>query len=130
LPGTAPPQKPTSTQQRPSAAFRFTSSAGTSTVGGMLFSGMSRMVVTPPAAAARVALSKPSHSVRPGSLTCTCVSTRPGSSTSSSASSTTCAPSSRSDSGTTAAIRPSTTPTQAPVSPAGVTARRARTTRS
>ena len=48
---------------------------------------MSRIVVTPPAAAARVAVAKPSHSVRPGSLTCTWVSTRPGSSTSSSASS-------------------------------------------
>ncbi|MEN3301639.1 MAG: hypothetical protein V7633_3697 [Pseudonocardia sp.] len=30
---------------------------------------MSRIVVTPPTAAARVALAKPSHSVRPGSLT-------------------------------------------------------------
>jgi len=39
---------------------------------------MSTIVVMPPAAAARVAVSKPSHSVRPGSLTCTCVSTRPG----------------------------------------------------
>ena len=32
------------------------------------------------AAAARVAVANPSHSVRPGSLTCTCVSTSPGSS--------------------------------------------------
>ena len=32
----------------------------------MLLSGMSTMVVTPPAAAARVAQAKPSHSVRPG----------------------------------------------------------------
>ena len=32
----------------------------------MLFSGMSTSVVTPPAAAARVAVAKPSHSVRPG----------------------------------------------------------------
>ena len=46
---------------------------------------MSMIVVTPPAAAARVAEANPSHSVRPGSLTCTWVSTRPGSSTSSSA---------------------------------------------
>src|SRR5438445_656160 len=45
----------------------------------MLFSGMSTMVVTPPAAAARVAVSNPSHSVRPGSFTWTCVSTTPGS---------------------------------------------------
>ena len=57
-------------------------------VGGRLLSGMSMIVVTPPAAAARVAVAKPSHSVRPGSLTCTWVSTRPGSSTSSSARST------------------------------------------
>ena len=46
---------------------------------------MSTIVVTPPATAARVAEAKPSHSVRPGSLTCTWLSTRPGSSTSSSA---------------------------------------------
>ena len=51
----------------------------------MLLSGMSRIVVTPPAAAAAVAVGKPSHSVRPGSLTWTWVSTSPGSSTSSSA---------------------------------------------
>jgi hypothetical protein len=44
----------------------------------MLFSGMSTIVVMPPAAAARVAVSKPSHSVRPGSFTWTCVSTMPG----------------------------------------------------
>ena len=61
-------------------------------VGGMQLSGMSTIVVTPPAAAARVAVAKPSHSVRPGSLTCTWVSTRPGSSTSSSARRTTAAP--------------------------------------
>jgi hypothetical protein len=53
-------------------------------VAGMELSGMSRIVVTPPAAAARVADAKPSHSVRPGSLTWTCVSTRPGIRTSSS----------------------------------------------
>src|SRR5712692_3811724 len=47
---------------------------------------MSTIVVTPPAAAARVAVSKPSHSVRPGSLTWTCVSTMPGEMTSVSAS--------------------------------------------
>ena len=46
---------------------------------------MSRIVVTPPAAAARVAVANPSHSVRPGSLMCTWVSTRPGRRISSSA---------------------------------------------
>ena len=86
LPGTTPPQNPTSTNTSPSAAARFTASASTVVVGGMLLSGMSTIVVTPPAAAARVADAKPSHSVRPGSLTCTCVSTSPGMSTSSSAS--------------------------------------------
>ncbi len=45
----------------------------------MLLSGMSMIVVTPPAAAALVAVVKPSHSVRPGSFTWTCESTRPGS---------------------------------------------------
>ena len=49
--------------------------------GGREFSGISMIVVTPPAAAARVAVANPSHSVRPGSLTWTWVSTRPGSST-------------------------------------------------
>ena len=59
--------------------MRFTSNASRSVVAGRQFSGMSMIVVTPPAAAARVAEAKPSHSVRPGSFTCTCVSTRPGS---------------------------------------------------
>ncbi len=62
----------------PSAAARFSASAATVVVGGMLLSGMSTIVVTPPAAAARVAVANPSHSVRPGSLTCTWVSTSPG----------------------------------------------------
>jgi hypothetical protein len=44
----------------------------------MLLSGMSASEVTPPAAAARVAVAKPSHSVRPGSFTCTWLSTSPG----------------------------------------------------
>ena len=39
---------------------------------------MSQIVVTPPASAARVAVANPSHSVRPGSLTCTCESTSSG----------------------------------------------------
>src|SRR5229473_6916817 len=42
---------------------------------------MSTIVVIPPAAAARVAVSNPSQSVRPGSLTCTWVSIRPGETT-------------------------------------------------
>ena len=78
LPGTAPPQNPTSTNAWSSATSRLSLRPSTVVVGGMEFSGMSMMVVTPPAAAARVADAKPSHSVRPGSLTWTCVSTRPG----------------------------------------------------
>ena len=81
LSGTTPPQNPTSTCTRPRAAARFASSAATVVVAGTLLSGMSTIAVTPPAAAARVAVSKPSQSVRPGSLTCTCVSTRPGDTT-------------------------------------------------
>ena len=80
FPGTAPPQNATSIQHFPAAAARLSASAATDTVGGSEFSGMSHIVVTPPAAAARVAVANPSHSVRPGSLTCTWVSTSPGSS--------------------------------------------------
>ncbi len=84
---------------------------------------MSTIVVTPPAAAARVALAKPSHSVRPGSLTCTWVSTRPGRRTtspprrmvSSPESAARAAPSA--PSGSTATIRPPLMPTAAAPSP-------------
>ena len=86
LPGTAPPQNPTSMCACATAHSRLRCRPATVVVAGMLLSGMSITVVTPPAAAARVPVSKPSHSVRPGSLMCTCVSTSPGSSTSPSAS--------------------------------------------
>ena len=66
LPGTAPPQNATSTQHFPAVAARFSSSAATDVVGGSELSGMSQIVVTPPAAAALVAVANPSHSVRPG----------------------------------------------------------------
>ena len=88
LPGIAPPQNPTSTWHWPSAAARLAASAAASVVAGIELSGMSMIVVMPPAAAASVAVAKPSQLVRPGSLTCTWLSTRPGSSTSSSARST------------------------------------------
>lgn len=130
FPGTAPPQNPTSTNAWCSATLRFTSSAATSTVGGIELSGMSTIVVTPPAAAARVAEAKPSHSVRPGSLTWTWVSTRPGSSTSSSARSITRAPSRPLPSGSMATIRPPVTPISRGCSPAVVMIRCPRTTRS
>src|SRR5690606_31878572 len=130
LPGTAPPQKPTSTWHRPAALARLASSAAGSTVGGTLLSGMSMRVVIPPAAAARVAVAKPSHSVRPGSLTWTWVSTRPGSRTTSSPYSTTRSPVSAEPSGSTAVILPPVTPMHRPVSPAPVMTRRARMTRS
>ena len=79
LPGTAPPQNPTSTRAGRPRRPAFGQRRGRRRR-RQLFSGMSTSVVTPPAAAARVAVAKPSHSVRPGSLTCTWVSTRPGSS--------------------------------------------------
>lgn len=47
-------------------------------LGGGTHSGMSTIVVTPPAAAALVAVQKPSQEVRPGSFTCTWQSTMPG----------------------------------------------------
>ena len=95
-------------------------------VGGMELRGMSTMVVIPPATAARVAVAKPSHSVRPGSLTCTWLSTRPGSSTSSSARVT--APAGASSNAVTAVIRPPSVCTAAARSPSGSSTRRARTT--
>src|SRR6266516_4741047 len=112
LPGIAPPQKPTSTWQRPTAADRFDASASGLTVGGRLLSGMSMMVVIPPAAAAAVAVGNPSQSARPGSLTWTWVSTRPGISTSSSVSSIIWAPRLAASNGSTAAILPPRTATQ------------------
>ena len=68
LPGTAPPQSATSTRHFSRMAKTFACSASTVVTGGIEFSGMSTIVVTPPAAAARVAVSKPSHFVRPGSF--------------------------------------------------------------
>lgn len=81
--GTMPPRRATSTQILSFVLFILVSSAGTLIVTGELFSGMSTIVVTPeprhrrrdaseavpPAAAAFVAVSKPSHAVRPGSFT-------------------------------------------------------------
>ena len=63
-----PPQKATSVQHCPLAAARLASRCATVVVGGMEFKGMSTTVVTPPDAAARVPVQKPSQSVRPGSL--------------------------------------------------------------
>ena len=130
LPGTRPPQKPTSTQTAPRAAARFASSAATEVVGGMLLSGMSTMVVTPPAAAARVAVANPSHSVRPGSLTCTWVSTSPGISTSSSASRTVRTAGSPEPSGAIRTMTPPRTPTSAGMNSPSTSTRSPATTRS
>lgn len=123
LPGMAPPQNPTSTNAWSRATDRLSSRFSTLVVGGTEFSGMSMMVVTPPAAAARVAEAKPSHSVRPGSLTCTCVSTRPGMRVSSSASSTVSAPTRLLPRGSMATTRPSLTPTSRGAMPALVRTR-------
>src|SRR5438067_855295 len=79
---TSPPQSAKSTIALADAASYLASNAAASIVGGIELSGMSAMVVTPPAAAPRVAATQPSHSVRPGSFTCTCPSTTPGSTTS------------------------------------------------
>jgi len=79
--GTRPPQKATSTCSLPRAAASLRANSSAVTVVGKLLSGMSTHVVTPPAAAARVAVEKPSQSARPGSFMCTCRSTRPGLST-------------------------------------------------
>ena len=68
FPGMTPPQKATSVQHWPAAAARFWSRLATVVVGGMELRGMSTTVVTPPEAAARVPVQKPSQSVRPGSL--------------------------------------------------------------
>ena len=129
LPGTSPPQNAQSTLPRPPAASRLRSSASREVVTGLLLSGMSTSVVTPPAAAACVALSKPSHSVRPGSLTWTWLSTRPGSRTRSPTSSVG-VPGSTAPSSTTATIRSPRTSTAPARSPSGVTTRRLRTAKS
>ena len=135
LAGTAPPQKPTSTAHCPAAASCLIRSAAGSVVGGIELSGMSSRVVTPPAAAARVAVANPSHSVRPGSLTCTWVSTSPGISTSSAASRTSVrrarlAAGAGASYAATRSTRPSATHTDAGRQPSGVSTRSARSTRS
>ena len=63
--GTIPPHTPKSTRQTPSAAATFASRAATVVVTGSEFSGMSTIVVVPPAAAAFPAVSNPSQSARP-----------------------------------------------------------------
>ena len=72
------PRKPRRPRAGPLIAANLVSSAARLVVTGEQLSGMSTMVAMPPAAAAAVAVAKPSHSVRPGSLTWTCVSTRAG----------------------------------------------------
>lgn len=72
FPGMTPPQNATSVQHCPCAASRFAARLSTVVVGGIELSGMSTRAVTPPDAAARVPVQKPSQSVRPGSLRCTC----------------------------------------------------------
>src|SRR5262245_39364331 len=91
--------------------------------------GMSTMVVVPPAAAARVAESNPSQSVRPGSFTWTWVSTRPGRTTRSPASTTGVSPVG-SSAPVTSTTRPPATWIVAGRMPSGRTTRRPRTTRS
>ena len=65
------PVKPAIDAQLAAGGLSLSSSASVVVVTGELLSGMSKSEVIPPAAAARVAVSNPSHSVRPGSLMCT-----------------------------------------------------------
>ena len=128
LSGTTPPQNPTSIRHWPAAAARFVAKAAADRVGGNELSGMSSRVVTPPVPAAVVAVAKPSQCVRPGSFTCTWVSTTPGISTTSGPSSTVRAPDSTVWSSAT--ITPLRTATVAGRSAPSSTARAARMTRS
>jgi hypothetical protein len=77
-----------------------------------------------------VAVSKPSHSVRPGSLMWTWVSTRPGISTSSSPSTTSSVASRSEAKGSIRTTRPSFTPIARSTSPTTVITRGARKTTS
>ena len=117
-----PPHGAQSTQHWPPAATRLASSAATVVVSGRQFRGISISVVYPPAAAARVAVAKPSHSVLPGSLMCTCESTNPGKST---RSPNACCSASRgmSPGSRTDWIRPCSTMIAAGRTPSGVTTR-------
>ena len=129
LPGIRPPRKPQSTCNCPRAAASLVSSASTVVVTGVLFRGMSARVVMPPAAAALVAVSKPSQAVRPGSLICTWLSTRPGINTRSPRS-VTAVSGGDSSSRAIAMIRPSATSTVPGRTPSGRTTRRLRRARS
>lgn len=64
--------------QQPAGDRCFCARASGVVVTGKQLSGMSTMVVIPPAAAARVAVVKPSHWVRPGWFTWTGVSIKQG----------------------------------------------------
>ena len=125
-PGRRETRRRPSTGRPPPRAWR--RARATLIVTGSLLSGMSASVVTPPAAAARVACAKPSHSVRPGSLTWTCASTRPGMSTRSPRSSTPAGAASPAPIGSTPAMRSPSTTTSAATMPSGVTTRRLRRT--
>ena len=80
--GTTPPQKPISTNNWSPNDCIFISKASAVVVTGSQFNGMSMTVVIPPAIAAWVAVKNPSHSVLPGSLMCTWLSTKPAITTS------------------------------------------------
>src|SRR6516225_6555460 len=132
LPGTALPQKPTSTNERPAAAWRFIPNEETVAVASAP-SGVSTIVVTPPTAAARVsvssAASNPWRSGRSGGHAHTWVSTIPGSIARSPASSSG-QPAGTSSKSTTPMTLPLRTWTEAGRSPRGVTTWRLRITRS
>src|SRR5688572_26996503 len=78
LSGVRPPHMAKSVWLFCAAAWRLASKLGQSRAGGAEFSGMSKKQVPPPAASADEPVSKPSQSVRPGSLKWTWWSMRPG----------------------------------------------------
>src|SRR2546428_1887405 len=91
---------------------------------------MSTRVVMPPAAAALVAVAKPSQSVFPGSQTWTCESTIPGRTTTSASNSTSRAALRCASAGATEAMRPSRIAIERATSPSPHTTRGARITTS
>ena len=78
FPGTSPPHRPKSVMDDAASAARLRSNSSEFVVHGVELSGISKNVVPPPAASARLPVAAPSHSVRPGSLKCRWTSMMPG----------------------------------------------------